>query len=492
MIKKIILVDPSPQEDVWIRDDKLRIRVTVDPYVGTSVVIREPFGIEYIAGFLEKNGYSTHIMWRTTEDEAVFAKEIARLDPGLIGVGIHASYLHDYAIKLCDELDNLLPDVPLVVGGYHPTGYPQFLTHARGIDFATLREAEHTILELVQAIEKGKNTFGDIAGLVWRDGERIITNKPRERIDFKELPWPKREPDILKFTKGAPLAYPPPEQQKAAAQIAYSRGCPFNCPYCPSMQVFPGKVSFRDPDDVVEEIKWLKSQYGTNYLFFTDLTFTLYKSKVEKLLDSFQKHKISDTWWFAYATVDSINKHPELVKRMAEAGCTRLGIGIEAIQGDALTKIKPRLQYRNVQEIKEALDVVNDCGILVRGYFMVGWPWESQETLDMLQDLLMRGQFPIDQIRLAFAVPFPGTPIYSQYNEFIEEKDFSRYTADVPVFKTKIEKEHLQQRTSQMVADYYSSQAYKEHVARKKQSFPHLEKSYDYFFAYLRKRGILS
>ena len=198
----------------------------------------------------------------------------------------------------------------------------------------------------------------------------------------------------------------------------------------------------------------------------------------------------SDVGWFAYATVDKSIQKPETIRIMAEAGCSRIGIGLESLHRDILKSHKPT--HATYKKGVNALKIVNENGILNRTYLMVGWPEETPEMFDATKEILTSGELPIDQLRIAFAVPFLGTPLYEELKSQLITHDWRMYTGDQPVIKNNnMSTEEMKQKVKSMLISYYSSTPYKEHVSGKIADFPYLKESFVYWEEFLHKRGIL-
>jgi radical SAM superfamily enzyme YgiQ (UPF0313 family) len=480
----ILLINPAQHEEELLFDDVLLIRITSDPSTGTSVVVREPLAVEYLAAFVDQYGYDPLLLTEGTMEDEEFVPLIHKINPSIVGISMHTSHLFHHAMELAAQIKNHNPDTVIITGGYHPTGDPSIALD-ESIDFVVIGEGEKTFLELLDYLT-GKSDINprDIKGIAFKDNSELVITPKRERIDFSEVPSPRRDKEILKNSKCAPLAYPPPHKQVSAAQISYSRGCPYMCPYCASALIWGKHVSYREVEDVVNEIKYLKETFGTNFLFFTDLTFNLHNDKARELCDSMIEEQLGVNW-FAYSTVDKMN--PKIGEVMRDAGCSRVGVGIESIHDTTLKKIKP---HQNFEKTQNALTIVNDLGMLNRSYFMVGWPWETKETLKETYNLLY--ELPIDQVRFAFVVPFPGTPFYNEYRDYISE-DFDYFTGDKPVLRNdSMSGEELKRIVSTMLKDFYNSEGYANHIREKVRRYPHLRESFKYFEIYLKKRNILA
>lgn len=173
--------------------------------------------------------------------------------------------------------------------------------------------------------------------------------------------------------------------------VVYSSfGCPFNCYYCNISSLYSG-ITFRKPQDVVDEIDYLVSM-GVKNLKFCDELFALNKTHVLDICDGIKDYKLN-IW--AYARADTIT--PALLAKMKEAGFNWLAYGFESA---SLGKGSPR----------EAVDMTHNAGINVLGNFMFGLPEDDMEsmgdTFDMAQDL------QCEWANFYCTMAYPGSELY--------------------------------------------------------------------------------
>ena len=203
-------------------------------------------------------------------------------------------------------------------------------------------------------------------GIGYREGEKIILTATQPPIpkDYK-LPFPARQllPNEKYFTvisKRSPIT-----------SFLSSSGCPFSCIYCD----IDRNVILRDPLDVVKEIEECVYKFGIKEIMFYDETFTLDKKRVHKICDEIIKRKI-DIVWGMRTRVDCVDR--ELIFKMAKAGCIRANLGIESGDEEMLKFIK---KYIPLGQIRKAVKWCNEAGMDVFGYFMMGLPNETRETI---------------------------------------------------------------------------------------------------------------
>jgi anaerobic magnesium-protoporphyrin IX monomethyl ester cyclase len=513
---RVALVSPIPEFDMIVKNDVLKVHTTIDPFTGSSVTYREPIALQYIDSYLRKNGYETNVFTETNDTSEEMLKKLFDYKPDIIGISVHSAIVEPDTVTLARRVKERSPGTKIVLGGYHPTGeiieyhrgnLDRTLLHSDDVDFVVCGEGEETFLNLCNNIKDGNE--GNVAGIAYKDGGGIKINPGGHRVDFKNLPWPSRYKEVLESSRCAPLAYPSPNKQYAAAQISGSRGCSYNCDFCSSMTIWPTEtksafgrkkgdkiVQYRDPADFVSEMEWLKKEYGVNYFTLTDLTFNFDKDFANAVSDEIKRRGVGhrpngkgDIGWFAYATTDKTVNNPEVIERMAEAGCTRVGIGLESLHSGILAEHKPNNSYKNE---KKSLEIVNAQGILNRSYLMVGWPDETPEMFDETKNILLSGELPVDQLRIAFVVPFLGTRLYDKYQDRLLTKDWRKYSGDFPVIRNdNMSENEMKDRVKDMLKSFYESNSYRDHIKNKVRRFPHLTETFGYWQEYLQKRGII-
>ncbi|MEI7902467.1 MAG: hypothetical protein WCK89_19635, partial [bacterium] len=154
----------------------------------------------------------------------------------------------------------------IICGPNHEIYQPQFLREHPFIDFVLYGEYEFTLLELVKIFRKNKE-LSSINGLIWRDGDKVVKNPPRELCDINLLPWPYREGLPMAKYLDLPGNIPAP-----SAQMFASRGCPFGCNFClwPQVLYQGNHYRTRDLEDVVDEMEFLIKKMGFKSVYFDD------------------------------------------------------------------------------------------------------------------------------------------------------------------------------------------------------------------------------
>lgn len=466
---------------------------------GSPINIREPIASESIAGYLVFKGIDADVVWQSTEGDEAIVESIVRAHPHVIGFSIHSTHMLANTLRLVRKAKAALPDALIVCGGSHATGDPMIIKEPE-IDVVVIGEGEETFYQIVRATLEGRS-LSSIRGICYKDNGRVKINPFAPRFNYNQPFRALRKKEILQSPniRAAPLAYPAPPDQTGCAQVSHSRGCIHNCPFCPSKSVFKdglpvlvegeethgSTVQYRDSSDVAAEIVDLEQRFGINTLFFNDLTFNYNPPKVRTLLQALIRAGVR-SHWFAY--VDATFGNPDdLPGLMREAGCSRIGIGAESFSNKLLHEMKP---HNKAEHTSRGIQAADREGILTRVYMMLGHPHEDREMVR--QNLEVMLSLPIDQPRLAFVTPFKGTPYYDEVKDRLLTDDPAAYSGDFPVVRNDniSQKEYIKLRDALMV-DFFNSDAYQEHVRSKCERFPHLVRSFEYFFKYLADKQLI-
>ncbi|HNT36779.1 MAG TPA: radical SAM protein, partial [bacterium] len=285
-----------------------------------------------------------------------------------------------------------------ILGGVHVTAkptetmfnYPQF-------DLALMGEGDVRLPDLIEALERGK-PIASVPGAVYRDNGNI-NEIPRGAFvrDLDELPLPAWDllPDFAQY-------YQPParwEIPRPSAILVTSRGCPLPCVFC-NKSVFGRQRRFHSPRHIINMIRHLISEHGIKHIAFEDDTLVINKHHVEQLCRGLSESKLGITW---SCRVKSDLLHPDLPAFMKRAGCCQVTMthlsGSQRILDALNTKM-------TVEDIEEALGLLQKSGIKVLGQFVVGGFEESEETMRESASLIQ--QVPFDDVDIQFFNPLPG------------------------------------------------------------------------------------
>jgi radical SAM superfamily enzyme YgiQ (UPF0313 family) len=412
-------------------------------------LLEPPLGICYLAAMLEKEGYDVNIIDAEAERLTIDAlvKKVEDLKPSMIGLTCTTPMVASVK-RTAEALKNILPDSKIVVGGPHVTAVPEDLLKEKYIDIAVIGEAEYTIVELTKHIEGNKSLKG-CKGIAFKEDGKVIMTEPRPLIEnLDELPFPARH--LLKIDKYKHATIVERKTKRNYTNIMSSRGCPFRCIFCGSRTTFGGVARFRDPKLVVDEIEECYNKYDIGMFGFSDDTLTLKKEHIIEICNEIIKRKL-DIAWFAQARVSTVDK--EMLELMKKAGCEAVHYGYESGSQEILNNIKKGI---TLQQAIDATKITKEVGIKIHGYFMIGNPGETAETVKQTIDFAK--ELDPDTAQFTIATPFPGTELYdifsSQNHDLKEFKDYRWYN-DVVFVPKDMTKEQLLKLHKKAYKEFY-------------------------------------
>ena len=389
--------------------------------VSRKYALYPPIGLLYLASFLERHGHEADVldleMLPQTQEELL--GNIASAKPDLIGITATTPIVdrvQEYAGFLKERLR-----LPIVVGGPHITALRERAL-AADFDFGVAGEGEQTLLELMDAMTAAKE-FTRIAGLIYRDGSRIIANPPRPLLDeLDRLPFPARHKlDMRQYAFEVPGRGVIP-----VATMELTRGCPFQCVFCSEWLSTGKKLRKRSVANVLEEIRQVRNDFGIDHFFMLDSTLTVDRKLIEDFCRILIDQKCGIT--FEGQTRPDLIDEP-LLLLMQEAGLNRLNFGLESSNLRVLTLIKKQVRP---EAAREAFRLCKKLGISTLCGTMMGNPGDTRETI------LETARFvrSIPEIRyspMAIAMPYPGTELLSMAQKGMHglrllETDFKKYS----------------------------------------------------------------
>jgi anaerobic magnesium-protoporphyrin IX monomethyl ester cyclase len=251
----------------------------------------------------------------------------------------------------------------------------------------------------------GPMALADIAGLAWREGSQIKVNSDRPFIpSLDDLPMPMHE--LL-----------PLEQQRVPMLkgpftfMVTSRGCPAGCKFCIKHVTYGTGVRLRSPQKILEELLRLSELGVHNVHMYTDL-FTVSREQVMGLCDLITEAGLNRRqgsrpalYWTCNSRVDYVD--PVMLRRMGEAGCGWISWGIESAS-EAILK-RAHKGYRK-EQVPLALTWAHAAGIKNWGYFIVGLPGETEDSIR--ETIAYAKALPLDLALFHIAAPHPGTPFF--------------------------------------------------------------------------------
>jgi radical SAM superfamily enzyme YgiQ (UPF0313 family) len=287
--------------------------------------------------------------------------------------------------------------------------YKQYLE--KGADFVLLGEAEMTLLELVSELGKGTEDYAYIQGLAYKGIDDIVVT-PRRSVmrDLDSLPMPAWDlVDIAPYKQSWLKS-----EGYFSINIGTTRGCPYKCNWC-AKPIYGNRYNSRSPQNVVNELKYLKTTFGFDHVWFCDDIFGLKPGWLNEFADLVEQEKLQ--FRFKIQSRADLLLKEDNIKALARAGCDNVWIGAESGSQKILDAMDKGI---TIEQIREATVLLKDYGIKPSFFIQFGYLGETKEdirkTIDMINNLLPYS------IGVSVSYPLPGTVFHEKVKAELKDK----------------------------------------------------------------------
>jgi radical SAM superfamily enzyme YgiQ (UPF0313 family) len=342
--------------------------------------------VQILSAVLKEAGHSVSLLHihknLIPNDEETIIKEIKKINPDVIGF-TSTSFEYERVEELAGAIKKEV-ETPVILGGIHATISPEDF---KGSNFGcwVVGEGEKAMVSIAN---------GEIKP------EGIIHGEMEEDLDV--LPfndWDIMDSARIIKSKGNWL------------DIAFSRGCPFDCAFCANalLKKIKGKpyVRKRNIDKCIEELKYIISKFDVKVVNFADDEFTLNHKWVSEFLKKYKAEILDkhDIQFVIEARVDTIND--KTAKLLKECGCLEIQFGVETCSPRLLKFLNKGITN---EKTKEAFDICKKYDINTYVYMMIGIPTETEK--DIMETMKFLAIIRPRIIRPTFLCPVKGTQIY--------------------------------------------------------------------------------
>ncbi len=439
---KIVLIHPYFTSD---RDEFFQVFSEPLGLLSLATYIEHKFQEEvlvevldlYAMGFDNIEERSPKRVTRGLSSENEICEILRKTQADIVGIHCNFTGFAEDALEIAGFVKKALPQTVLVMGGAHASyAAGDILSGYRDVDYIVRGEGEETFYELIKLIRQRRDP-GNLPGIAWRDASgRVVLAPERQLIqEIESLPILDRRhidmPAYLRFNK---ISFPMAMHYPVATVMA-SRGCPYNCIFCSTKNMWGRAWRGRSPQNVVNEIGGLVSDYGVKEIAFYDDQFLVDKSWVHEICDLIIAKKFNISLSLPAGT--SVWMADEsLLRKMKRAGFYRLNLPIESGNQNALKFIRKPVDLKSVPGI-----IRSACrlGFWTSANFIIGFPYETKA--EIMQTVKFAYNCGIDYPFFFIAKPFIGSEMYDIYVKEGLLKDPKE--ANSSVFVAKIGSRHL-------------------------------------------------
>jgi radical SAM superfamily enzyme YgiQ (UPF0313 family) len=335
--------------------------------------------IPHLSAYAKKKGFKVDCLDVPTLKLSIqdVIEYVKLTDPRSVGISIPFTPLASKGLELIKELKKHFPNMPLIVGGIHPSICPdEFKKYAT----VCIGDGERALISFLENMERNK---------MWGLETPILKIKTPitevEAPDWKAVEYEKYQ-----------LVLPTGE---TCFPIQTSRGCPFDCIFCSSRFLFEGKIFQKTMAQVDKEIQDGIKLFNSKCIVFRCENFTINKKWFIELCSYLKQNKIM---WWAQTNANLINE--EFARIAKNSGCRGFSIGIETADSFIMKKIKKGI---TLDQGRRAFKILKNAGLCSAVNFIIGHPWDTVETVQKIIDYA--DEVDPDYFGLQIATPFPGT-----------------------------------------------------------------------------------
>lgn len=394
-----------------------------------------PLNVAVLAGSLRSAGHEVRALDLQVEGDLEIAirQGVSSWQPDLVGISFKTP-LYNQARQIAALVRRLAPEALVVGGGVHASNYPRECLAETEMDVVAIGEGDYTIVRLADAVPPADGDavpLSQIEGIAYKQDGRIVVNHnaddtadsgprqpgPRETSrELDHLAYPDWEVfDLRKYTGISRLFY----DATPVGFIETSRGCPARCVFC-SKGVYNSPWRRKSPERVVDEIQRMLD-FGFREIEIVDDAFTTDLDRAVAICEEILRRKLEFPWCCRNGLrVRDVS--PEFFHIARKAGLHLVAFGFETGNQELLKDMR---KGATLQRGRQAARWASQAGITVMGYFLMGLPGETEQTLRETIDYAC--SLEIDLVKYNIAIPLPGTRLHEMWKDRIKLAHWDQY-----------------------------------------------------------------
>lgn len=323
----------------------------------------EPLELEYLYTVLKDYGEILLLDHQVRRID--IAREIIQFKPDLLLITAMITQVNE--VNALALRVSKLPSPPKVfIGGPHAEVMPEhFFTP--GVDVVFHSGQLDAVSEVIDLLLRGES-YHQVAGIAWKKEGAFIRN-PFRPSDPAAMPIPDR-PLLNRYQKKYRFLY-----YRHCATMKASFGCPEQCTFCFCREMNGGRYASRPIPEVMKEIETIPSQN----IFFVDDNFLLGVDRLHFFCDEIKRRNIRKKF-IVYGTTGFIARHPEVMRRLKEAGLSAVIAGFEFIRDSDLQAFQ---KGSDAGENRMAIDICHTLDLDLVSLFMVSPEWKSERFREL-------------------------------------------------------------------------------------------------------------
>lgn len=382
-----------------------------------------PLGLLYVAASAEKQGFKV-----VMEDFLVSRKEPSTYnfsEYDVVGITSDTRRFPG-AIDIAKQAKN--QGCMVVMGGPHPAYVDERILNEGYADFIVRGEGEITFPELLNAVSEG-GELSTVRGISYLDNGKVIRTEDRGLIeDLDSLPFPARHLVDISAYKQYGLKY---GGKRSVAVMSTSRGCPNECSFCVTPQMYGRRWRARSAGSVISEIEDVYHNYGYRAIAFCDDNFTASPKRVKEICSNILEREL-DIWWWGLSTANTLLSNEEMLGLMAKAGAKTVYIGVESANPATLQDFNKNIK---TDAASRAVALLKKNGLQTFASYIIGGV--NDDIKSILGTIKFARALDTEVAQFAILTPYPGTRLFKQIEGSLRHKKWHLFDSTHLVFRHK-------------------------------------------------------
>ncbi|NLW22660.1 MAG: B12-binding domain-containing radical SAM protein [Tissierellia bacterium] len=270
--------------------------------------------------------------------------ELYKRAPDIIGFSTYI-WNRQEVLRICEIIKTVNPNIKIILGGPEVSfDGDEILRECWFIDFVVYGEGEETFYYLLTSIIDKEKDYSHIDGLIYRRGEKIIKNPPRQLIkDLDSIPSPYQ--DIGD------------EFHNKIVYYESSRGCPFNCQFCLSSTI--KGVRYFSLDRVKEDLdRLIKAQ--VKQVKFVDRTFNANKKYAMEIMKFIMDKDPKGINFHFEVTAHLIDEEMLNFLKTVKEGLFQFEIGVQSTNPTTIEAIGRTTDFEKLKKVTKEIKSFNN------------------------------------------------------------------------------------------------------------------------------------
>lgn len=380
-------------------------------------VVKENYGVFpslsllYVAGAADGAGHDCLFVDLNANPEPMSEtlERLRKFNPDYICYTL-TTYQFKENMDFAAELKKAFP-CPVLVGGVHMGIYAEESMSHDVFDVGFIGEVEISLPLFLECDVMDLDAFEQVPGIIYKKDGNYKRTRPApqlQNVDYAH--YPARH--LVDNSRYASFI----TKYKNFTCFISSRGCPFKCIFCEQGEL---KFRGRSAQNVVEELLECHEKHGIREFDMFDSSFTINKQRVIEVCKAIIDAGLK-VHWAVRSRVDCVNE--EVLYWLSKAGCNRVYYGIESGNACILKTLK---KDTNFDRMRNTIATTKKMGIDTFGYFMVGSPGETPETVRQTIDFAKT--LDLDYAQFSKVTPMPATQLYAMYMREFNEDYWKEY-----------------------------------------------------------------